>query len=105
MLLSTFVSAEELSGDSLAGKWMFTHMVLDGGSPRTVNQLMEFQSDGAIINYDPAGNEHSRASYTLQSGSIIYTDQRGEQTWKLVEYGGDSLHVDHRGAEMFFTRQ
>lgn len=105
MFLATFVSAGELSDDSLTGKWMFTHMILDGGNPRTVNKLVEFRSDGEIIYYDAAGNEQSRASYSVMPGSITYIDQRGKQTWKLIEYGGDSLHVDHRGAEMFFKRQ
>ena len=106
IIFPVFVSAEDLTSDTLVGKWLFTHMILDGDSQRAVNKLMEFLPNGVVINYiDAAGNEQSRASYEIQPGAIIYTDKRGVQTWKIVEFSRNNLHVDNYGAEMFFDKQ
>ena len=99
------LDAAELSPQSLSGKWLFTHMKLDGATERKVNRLMEFKSDGVVINYDAAGKESSRASYKISEGVIVYSDQRGDQKWKVKAFGKENLHVDNSGAEMFFKRQ
>jgi hypothetical protein len=101
-----FVCAEELTHDALVGKWLFTHMILDGSSQRPVNQLMEFLPNGVVINYiDAAGDELSRGSYEVEPGKVIYVDKHGTQTWKVVEFNNTMLHVNNSGAEMFFDRQ
>jgi hypothetical protein len=46
-----------------------------------------------------------RASYVVEDGVIRYTASTGEQVWKLVSIDENSLHVDNRGAEMFFERE
>ena len=97
--------AAELSADLLAGKWLFTHMLLDGSSERSVNRLMEFTTDGRIINFDAAGNESGTASYAIRNDSIIYSDERGQQTWQVKLFSGNDLQADHSGALMFFQRQ
>jgi hypothetical protein len=66
---------------------------------------MEFLPDGEVINYDRSGNERSHATFTLNNGVILYVDNRGKQRWKVLDFTGDRLHVDHRGAEMFFERR
>ena len=53
--------AAQLTTESLEGKWIFTHMILDGESRRTVNRTMEFLPDGKVVNYDKAGKEAGRA--------------------------------------------
>jgi hypothetical protein len=106
MMTSTALCiAAELSSDSLEGKWMFTHILMEGSKEMKVNRQMEFLSDGMIVNYDAAGNEESRATYEITGDWIIYIDGNGKQKWKVVSFKENALHVDHRGAEMFFERQ
>lgn len=100
----TSLSAQ-LTEDSLAGKWIFTHMILDGESERSVNRIMAFLPDGNIVNYDKSGKKESRASYAVEPNAIIYSDERGDQTWKVKTYDGNNLHVNHLGADMFFEKQ
>lgn len=102
---TTLCIAAELSSDCLEGKWMFTHILMEGGQEMKVNRQMEFLSDGVVVNYDTAGNEKSRATYEIAGDRIIYIDGNGEQKWKVVSFEENVLHVDHRGAEMFFERQ
>jgi hypothetical protein len=104
LVFPVYALAAELTNDSLAGKWIFTHMILDGESERPVNRLMQFEPGGAVLNYDAAGKEKSRAAFVIETGVIVYTDERGAQRWKVVEFSADSLHVNHSGAEMFFRR-
>ena len=80
-------------------------MILDGESKRSVNRTMEFLSNGNVVNYDKAGNEESRASYTVTPSMIFYSDEKGDQSWKIKEYDGTILHVNHLGADMFFEKQ
>jgi hypothetical protein len=98
-------TAAEISADAIEGKWMFTHMVLDGEREMKVNRLIEFLPDGSAISYDAAGNKKSQATYTISGDNIIYVDSKGKQNWKIIAFDKDSLHVDHRGAEMFFDKQ
>lgn len=102
-LVSTGMAAE-LSVKSLQGDWIFTHIIMDGERKIKVNRKTQFLADGTAVNYDAGGYEKSRHSYRVEGNSIIYTDDKGEQNWKLVAFDGDSLHIDHRGAEMFFKR-
>ena len=100
-----WVMAADVTPQSLSGKWLFTHMKLDGTIERKVNRIMEFKSDGVVINYDAVGKESSRATYKIKEGLIVYSDQRGDQKWKVKKFSKEDLHVDHSGAEMFFKRQ
>ena len=106
MVLTPFAAlAGEWTADSLSGKWTFTHILMDGTREMKVNNLTKFLPDGSTIFYDSAGNERSRGTYSVSASAIVYTDDKGEQVWKLVSFGDGKLHVDHRGAEMFFERR
>lgn len=97
--------ALELSRETLAGKWLFTHMILEEGRESKVNRVMEFSPLGIITNYGTDGTVQSQASYKIHHGDIMYIDRHGLQTWKIENYTNDELKVDHGGAKMFFTRQ
>ena len=102
---TTTCIAAELTTDSIEGKWMFTHILMDGTREMKVNRLMEFLTDGSIVNYDAVGNKKSHASFEISDDNIIYVDSKGKQKWKVISFEENVLHVDHRGAEMFFERQ
>lgn len=109
-LLVTFVyaaalHAADLSNTTISGKWVFTHMLLDGETRMDVNRLVEFTQSGEAVWYDAAGIEKSMGNYTINAGVIDYVDTNGSQNWKVVEFREGTLHVDHKGAEMFFQRQ
>lgn len=103
-LLPFFSVAEPLTAQALEGRWLFTHMILDGQQEVPVNMLVDFQPDGSAVSYGKDGNERDRATYTLGDNTIEYTDQRGQQNWEVLSFEANSLHVDHKGAEMFFIR-
>jgi len=105
LLMSVSALAAGVTGDTLAGNWVFTHMILDGEQERPVNQPVEFTAGGEAVFYDAPGLEFSRGVFTIENGVIIYTDKRGEQRWQVIAFTGDNLHVDHAGAEMFFERE
>ncbi len=94
----------DVTPDALAGKWTFTHMILDGEQTRRVNKKMEFLPEGEVINFNKDGSEKSRATYTISDSTIVYTDKRGAQPWKIQKFDGKSLHVNHKGADMFFRK-
>lgn len=96
--------AVELSAKSLEGTWIFTRIIMDGETELKVNRKTQFLADGSLVNYDAAGNEKSRGDYEVTADTIVYTDDKGQQTWKVLAFDENSLHVDHRGAEMFFER-
>ena len=104
ILVSVTTHAAELSNKSLSGTWKFTHMILDGEQRVSVNRDMKFLSSGEIINYNRKGEEDGRANYVIDGGLIRYSDKRGTQPWKVIQFESDSLVVDHKGAEMFFTK-
>ena len=107
LALAIFASpcmAAELSARSLEGTWIFTHIIMDGERELRVNRKMEFLADGSLVNYDAAGNDESRGTYEVTADTIVYTDDKGQQNWKVLAFDENSLHVDHRGAEMFFER-
>ena len=106
LLLSLAVTAqaEDLNSKTLAGEWMFTHIILEGQVERPVNRRMRFLTDGQVINYDAGGQERNPARYKIERAKIIYTDESGVQTWQVLEFDGATLRVDHMGAEMFFQR-
>jgi hypothetical protein len=97
--------ADELSVEALQGTWLYTHIVMDGTRNMPVNYTTEFRPDGTVIYYDNTGTEMDRGRFRISGDAIIYSDNNGEQTWKLVSLEGGRLHVDHRGAEMFFEKQ
>lgn len=103
-LLSITAHAADLSNKTLSGTWKFTHMILDGEQTVPVNRDMKFLPSGEIINYDREGEEDGRANYVIDGSVIRYTDKRGAQPWKVIEFEEDTLVVDHKGAEMFFTK-
>ena len=105
-LFASICYGTDLTKGSLAGKWIFKYMILDGDikNKSPVNLTMEFLSDGQVINYSHAG-EKTFAKYKIDGSTIIYTDKRGKQNWKLKSFSGNKLHVDHSGAEMFFDRK
>ena len=105
MTSSTLCIASGLSSESLEGKWIFTHILMEGSKEMKVNRQIEFLSDGLVVNYGVAGNEESRATYEVTGDRIIYIDGNGKQIWKVVSFKENALHVDHSGAEMFFERQ
>ena len=77
---------------------------MDGEREINLNYKTEFLAAGTAVYYAAAGNQSTRGTYVVEGGTIIYTDEKGEQKWKLVSMNENSLHVDHRGAEMFFKR-
>lgn len=97
--------AEELTTESILGKWLFTHILMDKTQEIQVNKLTEFLPNGSAIFYLAPGVERDRGSYEITADAIVYTDKNGKQVWKLVSFTDDELHVDHKGAEMFFVRQ
>jgi hypothetical protein len=96
---------DELTSEALEGKWLYTHIILEGGREISVNYIVEFGADGTAVYYDSAGLEKDRGTYRVGADAIIYSDRNGEQTWKLVLLSDGKLQVDHRGAGMFFERQ
>lgn len=106
LLFSSVCLAADLSNESLAGTWNFTHMVLDGDvdNPRPANVIMEFSADGQIVNKYGQGKV-TPAEYRIDGDTIIYSDKNGEQRWQVVEYSERKMHVNNSGAEMFFERQ
>jgi len=94
-----------LTADSVQGQWLFTHILMDGTREMQVGNRTDFLADGTAVFYDSAGNVRSRGTYRVNNSAIVYTDPKGEQVWKLVSFDKGKLHVDHRGAEMFFERQ
>ena len=106
LLFNSVCLAADLTNESLAGTWNFTHMVLDGDvdNPRPANVIMEFFADGQIVNKYGQGKV-TPAEYRIDVDSIIYSDKNGEQRWQVVEYSEGKLHVNNSGAEMFFERQ
>jgi hypothetical protein len=107
LLLPVTVSADELNLAALEGTWLFSHMLLDGETNRAVNKFIVFEPDGDVVTYyDPDGkHEFSRATYTVKAGTIVYSDDKGDQNWEVLNFSSDKLHVDHRGAELFFERR
>jgi len=97
--------ATELSAQSLEGTWMFTHIIMDGEREMQVNRETRFFADGSLVHYDAAGNEKTRGTFEVSGETIVYMDAKGEQNWKVLAFDGNSLRVDHRGAEMFFERK
>jgi hypothetical protein len=97
--------AADMTQASIQGKWMFTHILMDGTQEMQVNNPTEFLADGSAVFYDSAGNERSRGTYQVFGDKIVYADAKGKQVWKLVSFEAGKLHVDHRGAEMFFQRR
>jgi hypothetical protein len=97
--------AYELTAESLYGKWLFTHILMDGDREMPVNRPIEFFEDGTVVNYDMQGNEKTRGTFRIEQDTILYEDDNGPQAWKLVSLDEHVLHVDHMGAEMFFNRQ
>ena len=107
-LLAAFASpsfATELSAQSLEGTWMFTHIIMDGEREIQVNRETRFFADGSLVYYDATGNVKTRGTFEASGKTIVYTDEKGEQNWEVMAFDGNSLHVDHRGAEMFFERR
>ena len=106
LLLNSVCLAADLSNESLAGTWNFTHMILDGDvdNPRPANVIMEFSADGQIVN-KYGQDKVTPAEYRIDGDTIIYSDKNGEQRWQVVEYSEGKMHVNNSGAEMFFERQ
>ena len=98
------VQAVDVTPDILVGKWKFTHMILDGQRNLKVNRLMEFRPDGKVVNYDNTGAEQSIATYRITDDAIIYSDKQGKQNWVIKKFDGSILHVNHKGADMFFEK-
>lgn len=105
IVTTTTCIATELSTGSIEGKWLFSHILMDGTREMKVNRLMEFLADGSVINYDAVGNKKSHATFEISGDNIIYFDSKGKQKWKVISFKESTLHVDHRGAEMFFERR
>jgi len=99
-------AADGISADALSGRWLFTDLVMDqGGRKMAINQPVEFMADGAVVWYDAAGNAKNRGSFEISAGTINYSDEKGKQKWKVVSFDSDKMHVDHRGAQMYFERR
>ena len=93
----------DLTNSLLVGKWRFVRIVAEDYE-KPVKITMEFQQDGTVINYAHTGQEFSRGVYQIEGDSIVYTDKNGDQNWVVKSITANSLHVDNRGAEMFFER-
>ena len=106
LLIATSASqAAELTVEALEGEWLYTHIVMDDGQNMPVNFTTRFESDGTLVWILPTGAEYGRGKYEINGSTINYTDEKGPQQWKVVNLEQDSLHLDHRGAGMFFERQ
>lgn len=100
----TQAQAENLTDSAIVGKWLFTHIVMEGGREIKVNQTADFATDGTVVFFLSNGNEFGHGTYSVQPSALTYADKNGEQVWKLVSLENGILHVDHRGAEMFFEK-
>ena len=101
LLLPIIATADDVSADVLAGEWKYVRIVAEDYE-LDVNTIMEFQPDGIVINYYAPGKELSRGTYEIKGGQIIYSDANGVQPWDVISLTDKKLHVNHRGAEMFF---
>lgn len=112
LILSLFTAgpafAAELSVDALAGKWNFKYWAEKSSPDKKypVNRIMEFKTDGSIINYGKHEQDKAdTAKFEIRGDTIIYSDKRGKQNWKLLSLTETELHVDHHGALMFLEKQ
>lgn len=103
----SLASAAELSMDALQGQWTYTHILMeDGGRKISVNMPAEFRADGTVIFYSAQQPEAetSRGTFVIQGDTVLYSDGKGDQPWRLISIDDENLVVDHRGARMFFER-
>jgi len=98
--------ASDLSVDELVGKWEFLHWADSGNLDNThdVGLVMEFMADGTVTTYMP--NKSVTERYQLSGSTIIYSDKRGDQEWKVVSFvPGNTLVVDNFGAVMTLEKR
>ena len=105
VLTATPAFAIDLTVESLEGEWLYTHIVMEGGQEIPVNFTTIFKQDGSVIYLDATGAERGRGVFEIGEGMILYKDAKGPQEWEVISIEEDTLHVDHRGAGMFFERQ
>ena len=105
MMIASTCLADEFIKENVTGTWLFTHMIMDGGSEVKLNEKVVFGDDGSYTQYLPTGDLRGRGTWEISGDTLNYNDQRGKQKWKLVSFEDGKLHVDHKGGEMFFERQ
>jgi len=107
-ILLSFTSicfSAQISQNDLLGEWTFVYWMEEGDetSKRDINIIMDFQKDGSVIT--KMGNKTESAKYKVEGETILYTDKRGQQVWKIISFDpGKSFKVNHKGAEMYFSK-
>lgn len=95
----------QITQSELVGQWTFVYWMEDGDetSKRDINLVMDFKDDGTIIT--KMGDKTESANYKVEGETIIYSDKRGKQVWKIISFEpGNSLKVNHKGAIMYFQK-
>jgi len=95
----------QISQSELVGQWTFIYWMEDGDetSKRDINIIMDFKDDGTVNTN--MGNKTEAANYKVDGNTIIYSDKRGKQVWKIISFEpGKSFKVNHKGAMMYFQK-
>ena len=104
--VSTFAWPQEFSAQALLGRWEFTAYA-EASSPQErtpVGVLFEFRTGGVLVTKTSTGDVE--AKYTVNGNTVTYSDARGEQPWRILEFKPDvSIVIDNRGTLMYLERR
>ena len=103
--LTSICLSVQISQIDLLGEWTFVYWMEDGDetSKRDINIIMDFQKDGTVIT--KMSNTTESAKFKVEGETILYTDKRGQQVWKIISFEpGKSFKVNHKGAIMYFKK-
>ncbi len=105
LFLTSICLSVQISQNNLVGKWTFVYWMEDGDetSKRDINLVMDFKDDGTVVT--EMGKKTGNANYKVEGETIIYSDKRGKQVWKVISsVPGKSFKVNHKGALMYFQK-
>ncbi|MGB5707460.1 MAG: lipocalin family protein [Arenicellales bacterium] len=106
LVFSFNVFAQYISSEELAGKWEFVSWeeADDPSTRKEVGILMDFHKDGTVTSHMENGPQKS--NYSIEGDSIKFSDDRGEQVQRIVEFiPGQRLIINHMGALMRLERR
>ena len=101
--LPVLAFAAGLSKEELSGKWIYVRIVAEDYTV-DVNRYIDFKADNTVVTYVVPDQELSSARYRVGGNEIVYSDEKGDQHWVVLNFDGGTLSVDHQGAKMFFKR-
>lgn len=99
--------AAEITQEQLVGEWEFTHWAEKANKEQKeiVGVVMDFRSDGTVISKLSGPTGYQRGTYEVNGDTIVYSDNSGEQIWKVETFKPDKkLVVIHKDAIMFFEK-